>query len=88
MIDSITRLNKVDLTDHGFMFLETITVKLDPDLLRTFVQTFKPIIANGLCGQTDTLSVLKDGRSFHVVYSDNDGKPLGDVEITKADCAT
>ena len=86
MIDLVTRLNKIEVTDQGFVFLETITVKVDnPDVLQTNV---KPSIAKGLCEDANTLSVLKSGRSYHYVYSDSDGKALGDVVITKADCPT
>jgi hypothetical protein len=86
MIDSVTRLNKIDVSDQGLVYFETITVKLDsPDVIQTGV---KPSIIRGVCGQADTLSILKDGFSFHYVYSDSDGKALGDVVITKADCPT
>lgn len=86
MIDSITRLNKIDINDRENTYFETITVQLDnPDVLQTRI---KPSIAKGLCGQTGTLSTLKDGRNYHYVYSDSDGKPLGDIVITKADCPT
>lgn len=84
MIDSVTRLDRVALDANGYTYFETITVKLDsPDVLHTRV---KPTIAKGLCGGADTLSNLKSGLSFHYVYSDNEGKHIGDILVTKADC--
>lgn len=86
MIDTITRLNKIDINDRENIYFETVTVQLDNlDVLQTRV---KPSIAKGLCAQAGTLSALKDGRSYHYVYADSDGKPLGDIVITKADCPT
>lgn len=84
MIDSITRLNKIDINDSGFVYFETITTNLDDTTL--LQKRVKPNIAKGLCAHPDTFEHLKDGLSFRYVYSDGDGKHLDDVVITKADC--
>ena len=36
MVDSITKMNKINLSDQGYTYFETITVKVDnPDVLQT-----------------------------------------------------
>ena len=84
MIDAATRLNKMELSDKGWSYFETITVPVDNP--SEFLKRVKPSIMEGLCKEAKTLDGLKSGLSFRYVYADADGNKLGNVEITKSDC--
>ena len=84
MIDAVTCLNKIELSDKGWSYFETITVHVgNPS---EFLKRVKPSIVEGLCKESKTLDGLKSGLSFHYVYADADGNKLRDVEIIKSDC--
>lgn len=84
MVDSITRLDEIDLSDKGYTYFETITIRVeDKDAMLALV---KPSIAKGLCKDAKVLNLLKDGIIYRYVYTGKNGQSLGDIIITKTDC--
>jgi hypothetical protein len=86
MIDAVTRLNKMEFSDKGWSYFETITVHVDNP--SEFLKRVKPSIVEGLCKESNTLDGLKSGLSFRYFYADADGNKLGNVEIIRSDCPT
>jgi hypothetical protein len=87
MVDSITRLNKIDVKRTGYIYYETLIKEFDDKQKGQLLNNLKPILASGLCKNTDTLSSLNGGLSYTYIYSDSKEQPFGQLTITKSACA-
>lgn len=87
MIDPVTRLNKIDLKSNGYIYYETITKEIDNKEKDILLKHLKPVIASGLCKNIDTLKVLTSGLNYTYIYSDLEAQPIGEITVTKLDCA-
>jgi len=87
MIDSITRLEKIDVKRGSYIYYETLTKEFDDKQKGQLLTNLQPIIASGLCKNTDTLSSLNSGLSYTYIYSDSKAQPIGQLTITKSACA-
>jgi len=87
MIDPVTRLNKIDLKSNGYIYYETITKKLDNKEKDISLKHLKPVIASGLCKNIDTLEIINSGLNYTYIYSDLEAQPIGEITVTKLDCA-
>jgi len=85
MLDSITRLDKVDFDRAGFVYYESILKKLD-DVDGT-LKRLKLSTAKASCSDKYYSELLKKGSKFRFIYSDSNRQPLGQFEVTKADCS-
>jgi len=88
MIDSITRLDKIDVNGVGYIYYETVTKELDNKEAEQLLNNLKPIVASGLCKNTNTFDSLNSGLSYKYIYTDSKARPLGEITVTKSDCSS
>ena len=81
------RLNKIYLKSNGYIYYETITKEIDNKEKDILLKHLKPVIASGLCKNIDTLKVLTSGLNYTYIYSDLEAQPIGEITVTKLDCA-
>ena len=86
MVDSITRLNKIDIQNGSFVYYETILKQFDDKAAA--LARIKLTIAAGLCKDADTVKSLNSGANYIYIYSDSKGLPIGQLTISKSDCAS
>jgi hypothetical protein len=85
-IDDVTTVQSVVNVDKTIIYRYSVALKFDDIDRDAMMKKVRTTTTHNVCNQEKMVSAMKYGGSYRYIYVAEDGRMIGDIKLTAADC--